>query len=62
MVKPIEAILYFYVWVNGSWSVELSNKVYHEPTHCQVTVNDLITNENIYDLNKTLESVLIKKD
>lgn len=62
MVKPIEAILYFYVWVNSSWSVESHNKVYHEPIHCQVTVNDLITNENIYDLNKTLESVLIKED
>lgn len=62
MIKPIEAILYFYIWTNATWSVDSTNPMYHNSIGCQVTVNDLITNENIYDLNKTLESVLIKED
>ena len=60
MVKPIEAIIYFYIWVNGTWPVQGMKQEYHNSIYCQATANILITNEDILEdmIRKEGESVL----
>jgi|APCry1669189034_1035192.scaffolds.fasta_scaffold15590_2 hypothetical protein len=60
MVKSIDTIFYFCALLN--------NNLFEQPNNCipvyinQTTVNNLITNEKMYDLNKTLESIFIKEE
>jgi hypothetical protein len=59
MFKPIKAIFYFCVWVNGNWTVQDMKQEYHNSISCQATTNVLITNEDIleYMIRKEDESV-----
>jgi hypothetical protein len=60
MFIPCDAMLYFYLllgqsYYQGHQHSFQNNKFYHRPDH-------IITNQDVYDINDTLESVLIKEE
>jgi hypothetical protein len=62
MFIPIKAAAYFSFWVSyhmGASSV--SNPQEHQMS-CSTTVHHVITNEEYYNINDTIESVLIKEE
>ena len=60
MFIPCDAMLYFYLLIGQSYYENHTNSFYQHKNWHQADY--LITNENIYDLNETLESVLIKEE
>lgn len=64
MIKPIDAILFFYLLFAQKYmnSPKVEIKQTRENSHIQTsyTTKRLITNENVYDINETLEKVFIK--
>lgn len=60
MIKPIATMFYCYVWINSNNALPIDNKPIS--IHESVTVNKIITNESMYDINKLLESIFIKEE
>lgn len=64
MIKPIDAIIFFYLLFTQKYmnSPKIEIKQTSESSYMQAnyTTKRLITNENIYDINETLEKVFIK--
>lgn len=64
MIKPIDAILFFYFlfaqrYMNQT-KIEIKQISESSSTQANYTTKRLITNENIYDINETIEKVFIK--
>lgn len=62
MFKPIDAILYFYVWVSHSMYGNGGIPVSDQYISCTTTTQHIITNEEYYNINDTIESILIKEE
>ena len=57
MILPCDAILCFYLLLGQRYIVDHSPN-FHKPQEW-FTKQELITNENIFDLNNTIQKVLI---
>jgi len=60
MFIPIHAAAYFYLWVSHTMTGVNIPKVQEGAISCTTTVNDIITNDEYYNINTTIESVFIK--
>lgn len=61
MIKPISAMFYCYVWLNSDTALTTINYPSYTIAN-QPTVNNIITNETMYDINGMLESIFIKEE
>ena len=60
MFIPINAVAYFYFWVSYNLYGSKTEPISEEYITCTTTVHHIITNDEYYNINDTIESVLIK--